>query len=171
MPQTIDRTFHGQIIGGTFTLRENADKAVAAFREMGVAEKNVQLIVQSNEGQVKEVYADILTERGLADSQAHFYDKAIREGKVLVVVYEVVDPASIIDVFDRHQAEYNPNGTRNLRQDVVGMTTGAVIGAAALGAVGGIVGGPAGAAAGAAAGAVVGGGSGAAAGKAAEHSK
>jgi hypothetical protein len=88
-----------------------------------------------------------------------------------VAVYGVTDPAPIIDIFDKYDADYNPNGSRNLREDVLGMTTGAVVGAAALGAVGAVVGGPVGAAAGVAVGAVVGGGSGAAAGKAVEHRK
>ncbi len=95
----------------------------------------------------------------------------LREGKVLVVVYEVTDPAPVIDIFDKFKAEYNPNGSRNLREDVLGMTAGAVVGAAALGAAGAVVGGPAGAAAGGVVGAIVGGGSGAAAGKAVEHKK
>ena len=77
----------------------------------------------------------------------------------------------MIDVFDKYKAEYNPNGSRNLRDDVLAMTTGALVGAAAGGAVGALVGGPAGSAAGAAAGALVGGGSGAAIGKDSEHNK
>jgi hypothetical protein len=88
-----------------------------------------------------------------------------------VAVFEVTDPVPVIDIFDKYKAEYNPNGSRNLREDVLGMTAGAVVGAVALGAVGAVVGGPVGAAAGLATGAVVGGGSGAAAGKAIEHRK
>jgi hypothetical protein len=88
-----------------------------------------------------------------------------------VAVYGVTDPAPVIDIFDKFKAEYNPNGSRNLREDVAGMTVGAVVGAAALGAIGAAVGGPVGAAVGGVAGAVVGGGSGAAAGKAVEHRK
>jgi hypothetical protein len=42
--------------------------------------------------------------------------------KVLVAVYEVTDPAPVIDIFDKFKAEYNPNGSRNLRDDVAGMT-------------------------------------------------
>jgi hypothetical protein len=171
MPQTIEKTFHGQIIGGTFSERKNADKAVDAFRELGVSDSDIQVIVQLNEKESKDVYTDILSERGFADSQARYYSKAIREGKTLVVVYGVTNPKDVIDVFDRYNAEYNPNGSRNLRDDVAGMTVGAVVGATAGAVVGAAVGGPIGAAAGVAAGAVVGGGTGAAAGKAAEHSK
>ena len=171
MAQTLDQTPNGQIIGGTFSSRENADKAVEAFLEMGIPQNEIQTIVQLNDKQPDLVYTDILTDRGFADSQARFYDKAIRNGKVLVVIYNVVDPAAIIDVFDKYKADYNPNGSRNLRDDVAGMTVGAAVGAVAGGVAGAALGGPLGAAAGVAAGAVVGGGSGAAAGKAAEHKK
>lgn len=171
MPQTIDKTFHGQIIGGIFSNRENADKAVAAFQDLGVSPENIQLVVRLNEKPAKDAYTDILSDRGFSETQARYYDTAVREGKILVAVHEVTTPGPIIDIFDKFKAEYNPNGSRNLRDDVAGMTVGAVVGAAVGGVAGAIAGGPVGGAAGAAAGAVVGGGSGAAAGKAAEHSK
>jgi len=171
MPKTLEKTTRGQIIGGTFSNRENADKAVEALLELGISTSDVQVIVQLNDKQTDTVYTDILTDRGFADSQARFYDKAVRNGKILVVAYNVDDASEVIDIFDKYKAEYNPNGSRNVREDVVGMTTGAVVGAAAGGVAGAVLGGPVGAAAGAAAGAVVGGGGGAAAGKAAEHRK
>ena len=171
MPQTLNKTFQGQIIGGTFTNRENADKAVDAFLELGIERSDIQVVVQFSETPADDVYKDILTDRGSAESQAKYYDEAIRSGKVLVVVYNVLDPAKVIDVFDHYSAEFNPNGSRNLRDDVLGMTTGALVGAAAGGAVGALVAGPVGSAAGAAAGAIVGGGSGAAVGKSSEHNK
>jgi hypothetical protein len=171
MPQTIDRTFQGQIIGGTFSTRENAEKAIDAFLDLGIERSDIQLVVQFSEKPADGVYRDILTDRGSTEAQATFYDEAVRSGKVLVVVYNVLDPAAVIDVFDHFGAEFNPNGSRNLRDDVLGMTTGALVGAAAGGAVGAMVGGPVGGAAGAAAGAVVGGGSGAAIGMSAEHNK
>ena len=170
MPETIDNTSTGQIIGGTFSNRENADKAVRAFEELGISPSTIQVVVQLTD-QPKSVYTDILSDRGFADSQAAYYDKAIRDGKVLVAVSDVVDPAPVIDIFDRFKAEYNPTGSRNVRQDVAGMTVGAVVGAAAGTVVGAMVGGPIGAATGGAAGAVIGGGGGAAAGKAIEHNK
>jgi uncharacterized protein YcfJ len=112
-----------------------------------------------------------MTDRGVADAQAAYYDLSIGDGKTLIVIYGVIYPAPIIDVFDKNKAEYNPNGSRNAREDVSGMTAGTAIGAAAGGAVGALVAGPLGAAAGVAAGAIVGGGGGATAGKAAEHNK
>jgi hypothetical protein len=171
MPQTISRSSEGQIIGGTFSSRENADKAIRAFEELGVPPGNIQVVVHVDENKKESSYGEMLAERGFSESQATYYDKAVWDGKMLVAVYGVVDPDPIVDIFDEYKAEYNPNGSRNLREDVLGMTAGAVIGAAAGGIAGAVLGGPIGAGVGVAAGAVVGGGSGAAAGKAAEHNK
>src|SRR5882762_11683458 len=102
MPQTITQTNEGQIIGGTFSNRENADKAVKAFQELGVPASDIQILVQLNDKQTEDVYTDILSDRGFSGSQARFYDKAVREGKVLVAVYDVTDPTAIIDIFDKY---------------------------------------------------------------------
>jgi rhamnose utilization protein RhaD (predicted bifunctional aldolase and dehydrogenase) len=171
MPETISNNNVTQIIGGTFSDRKQADKAIQALRDLGVPEQNIQVVVQLDDRQAERAYTDALTTRGISQSQALFYDRAIREGKTLVAVHNVTDPAKVIDVFDKYGADYNPNGSRNLRDDVAGMTVGAAVGAAAGGVIGAAVGGPLGAAAGVAAGAVIGGGTGAAAGKAAEHRK
>ncbi len=171
MPKTIDKTDEGQIIGGIFPNEDDAEKAMEAFAELNIPSEDIEVIVPLAEDQDKDVYTDILSDRGFSEYQAIYYGKVIREGKVLVVVSEVTDPAAIIDIFDKYKAEYNPNGSRNLREDVAGMTVGAVVGAAAGGVAGAAIGGPVGAAVGIAAGAVAGGGAGAAAGKAAEHRK
>jgi hypothetical protein len=172
MPTTINKnTNQSQIIAGTFSNKDNADKAVQAFRERGVPDSNIQVVVQLTENQAAEAYRDALVGRGFTESQALFYDKAVQNGKVLVAVHNVTDPAEIIEIFDDNKAEYNPDGSRNVREDVAGMTVGAGVGAVAGGIAGAAVAGPLGAAVGAAAGAVVGGGAGAAAGKASEHSK
>jgi hypothetical protein len=171
MPETISKVDDLQIIGGTFSNREDAERAIAAFRNLGVPDQNIQVIVQLDEDEAGQAYTEGMVSRGFAASQAEFYDKAIREGKTLVAVHNVVQPKPIIDIFDQYKSDFNPNGTRNVRQDVFGMTAGAAIGATALGTAGAVVAGPVGAAAGVAAGTVVGGAIGAAAGKAVEHSK
>ncbi len=171
MPETISKSDNRQIIGGVFTDRTNADNAVNDLRELGIPDSNIQVVVMLDGDQAKSAYTDSLVGRGVAESQAVFYDKAIRNGKILVAVHNVTDPAPVIEVFDDNKAEYNPDGSRNLRQDVAGMTAGAAVGAVAGGVAGTAIAGPLGAAVGAAAGAVVGGGAGAAAGKAAEHNK
>jgi len=171
MPETISQRDNIQIIGGVFSNRKNADKAIQALRELGIPEQDIQVVVKLTDEQAEEAFNDSLVGRGVAESQALFYDKAVRNGKILVAVHNVTDPASVIEVFDQNQAEYNPDGSRNLRQDVVGLTAGAAAGAIAGGIAGTVAGGPLGGAVGAAAGAVVGGGAGAAAGKATEHRK
>lgn len=171
MPQTINTTEQGQIIGGIFSDQENANKAVDALLALKISTENLQVITKLNNDQAEDTYTSLLVGRGFSEAQAFYHNKVVREGKVFVAIYEVTDPAPIIDIFDRCKAEYNPNGSRNLRHDVTGMTVGAVVCAAAGGAAGAIVAGPIGAVAGAAVGAVAGGGSGAVVGKAAEHSK
>ena len=171
MPKTIEKTYEGQIIGGIFANEANAEKAVDAFEEMEISSDDIEIIVQLEGDQAEDVYTDLLSDRGFSESQAIYYGEVIRSGKVLVVVSEVTDPAPVIDIFDKFKAKYNPNGSRNLRDDVAGMTVGAAVGAAAGGVAGAVIGGPVGAAASLAAGAVVGGGAGAAAGKAVEHKK
>jgi hypothetical protein len=171
MPATISKTDDRQIIGGVFSNRKNADKAIEDLHELGVTDDNLQVVVMLNGEQAEEASTDALVGRGVAESQALFYEKAVSEGKTLVAVHNVTEAAPIIEVFDDNKAEFNPNGSRNLRQDVVGLTAGAAAGAVVGGVAGTAVAGPLGTAIGAAAGAVVGGGAGAAAGKATEHRK
>jgi len=171
MPQTINKTCDFQIIAGVFTDRKQADKATAAFRELGVTAQDLQVIAQPGKHVEAAVDVDELHERGLTEAQARYYDKAIRAGKTFVAVHNVTDPDPIVEIFDKYGAEYNPDGSRNVRQDVAGLTAGTGAGALVGAATGLVTGGPSGAAIGAAAGAVVGGGAGAAAGKAVEHNK
>jgi hypothetical protein len=153
MPQTTKRWDHRQNIGGVFSERANADRAIQAFRDLGVKEQDIQEVVSVND--------------------------TVRNGKILVIVHNVKHPAPIIDIFDANKAEYNPDGSYNFRDDVAGLTVGAaagaalggVAGAAEGGVLGTIIAGPVGTAAGAIVGAVVGGGIGAAAGEIAEHRK
>ena len=171
MPKTISKVNNRQIIGGLFSDRENADNAVQEFRELGISDQDIQVVVMLEDKPSKDGYTDVLVGRGVAQSQAVYYDKAVREGKTLVAVHNVTEPNKVIEVFNDNKAAYNPDGGRNLRDDVAGLTAGAAVGAIAGGVAGTAVAGPLGGAVGAAAGAVVGGGAGAAAGKAAEHSK
>src|SRR6202453_858226 len=172
MPETILKNAdNSQIIAAVFSNRENADAAINEFHEAGVPDTNIQVVVQLTHDQAVDASRDALVGRGFAESQATFYEKAVKNGKFLVAVHDVIEPATIIEIFDRNRAEYNPDGSRNVRQDVVGLTAGAAVGAVAGGVVGTAFAGPVGGAAGAAAGAVLGGAGGAAAGKASEHRK
>ena len=153
MPKTTKRLDHRQNIGGVFSDRTNANKAIQAFRDAGVKEHDIEEVVSLND--------------------------TVRNGKILVIVHNVNHPAPIIDIFDTNKAEYNPDGSYNIRDDVAGLTVGALAGAAMGGAAGAaeggvlgtIVAGPVGTAVGAIVGAVVGGGVGAVVGEVAEHRK
>jgi len=171
MPQTIEKTSQDQIIAGVFSDPKNADKATAAFQELEVLSQDIQIIAQPDKNAVGKVYTTELRERGIAEPHARYYDEAIRKGKTFIAVHNVTDPKPVIEVFDRFGAEYNPDGSRNVRQDVAGLTAGTGAGAIVGAGVGLATAGPVGAAVGAAAGAVLGGGAGAAAGKAVEHGK
>jgi len=172
MPETILRNpDNSQIIAGVFSHGHNADVAIEAFRDVGVPEENIQVVVELTEDQAEDATKDALVGRGFAESQALFYEKAVQNGKFLVSVHDVTDPATIIEIFDKTGAEFNPDGSRNVRQDVVGLTAGAAVGAVAGAVVGTVLGGPVGGAAGVAAGAVIGGAGGTAAGKVSEHRK
>jgi len=124
MTQTINKPSPSQIIGGIFSSRETADKAVKALEALNISPENIQEVVQLDGKQVEDTYTGILTGRGFSESQARYYDECINEGKILVAVHDVTDPAPVIDIFDRYEADYNPNGSRNLRQDVLGTPPG-----------------------------------------------
>ena len=145
MPETIKKWDHRQNIGGVFSKRTNADEAIQAFRELGVPEEDIHEVVS------------------LFDT--------VRDGKILVTVHNVKDPAPIIEIFDNHKADYNLDGSRNFRQDVAGLTVGTAAGATAGAVSGTFVAGPVGTTVGAATGAVVGAGLGSVLGKAKEHLK
>jgi uncharacterized membrane protein len=145
MPETINKLSDDRTIGGVFSNRDDADKAIQAFHDLGVLERDIHVIISIND--------------------------TVREGKVRVDVHNVRNAAHVIEIFDNHKADCNLDGSRNLRQDVAGMTVGAAAGATAGGATGTVVAGPVGAAIGVTAGAVVGGGVGAAVGKAKEDRK
>jgi hypothetical protein len=171
MPQTISKNDRTQIIGGVFPDRAKADCAATQLNQIGYSAEDLQTVVLLDKKQAENAYRDALVGRGVAESQALFYERAVREGKVLLAVHNVTDPRPVIDILDENGATYNPDGSRNLREDVTGMTTGAVVGAVAGAVAGAFAGGPVGSAAGAAAGAVIGGGAGGAVGKATEHRK
>ena len=171
MPQTIEKNSQDQIIAGVFSDPKNADKASAAFQKLGVLSQDIQFLAQPDKNAVDKVYTSDLEDRGIAEPQARYYDEAIRKGKTFIAVHNVTNPKPVIEIFDRFGAEYNPDGSRNVRQDVAGLTAGTGAGAVVGAGVGLVTAGPVGAAVGAAAGAVVGGGSGAAVGKAVEHKK
>jgi hypothetical protein len=118
LPETIDTTSEGQIIGGIFAHNSNANQAIEAFSDFGIPPGNVQRVIKPAEPQAEDAYITLLVGRGFAESQAIYYDGAIREGKILVVVYGVTDAASIIEIFSECKAEFNPHAPRDVRTGV-----------------------------------------------------
>ena len=116
-----DGRYEGQIIGGLFSSRQSADETIEALQELDISLEDIEEFVQLDEGQSKQAHLGILSDRGFSESQAVYYDKHIRDGKILVVVYDVADPAPIIDVFDEYEAGHNPASSRNLREDGAGI--------------------------------------------------
>jgi hypothetical protein len=139
MPQTINKSRRHKSIGGVFSSRDNADKAILRFRDVGISEEDIHVVVS-------------------------LYDET-RQGKILVMVHNVRNPSGVIEIFDDNHADYNLDGSRNVRHDVTGLTVGVAAGASVGVADGTAVGGPAGTVIGAAVGAGAGGGVGAAVGK------
>ena len=172
MPQTMAATSQGaRIIGATFVRRADAELAAEALEAIGISPINIQIVVQLNAHSAGKIYAELLADRGFSAEMAEYYGRLIRKGRTLVAVYDVVEAGPVIDILDEFRAKYNPDGSRHVRDDVIGMTTGALVGAAACGAAGAAVSGPVGAALGAAAGAMLGGGSGTVVGRVSEHRK
>jgi len=75
MPKTINKLDNRQIIGGLFSDRENADNAIQKFRELGIPDSDIQVVVMLDGKQAKDAYSNALTGRGVSESQALFYDK------------------------------------------------------------------------------------------------
>jgi hypothetical protein len=105
MPQTLNNTYESKVIGGIFSNRENADKAVKAFQDSDISPENIQ-IIQLDRQQTKDPCASFLVSRGFTHSQALYYDKAVRVGRILVAVYEVADLDRVIETFSKYHAQY-----------------------------------------------------------------
>ncbi len=113
MPETIAVQTNARSSAELSSNREDADNAIAGFRNLGVPDQNIQVVVQLDEKEAEKAqkaYTETLVGRGFAESQAAYYDKAIREGKTLVAVHNVTDAKPIIDVFDKFGSDFNPTG-------------------------------------------------------------
>lgn len=175
MPETTQNQDGLYTIRGVFSDRQNAERAISAFQALGLPERDIRMTAQleeiQREGRSEQLVPGSNDKALDGNPPAAHYDKVIRVGKTMIALHNVVDPKPVIDVFDQTGSDLNPDGSRNVRQDVFGMTAGAAITATALGTAGAVVAGPAGVVAGASAGTVVGGALGAAVGKVIEHNK
>lgn len=153
------------VVGALFEDNHNANQAAQELIEEGFSNYDITVDVKLTDKEQKKAFKASLKAKGFEDPDQLYFEKAVEEGKTLVSVTNVPKSkvAAVIEVLNKNGAHYNPDGSRNVRDDVVGMTTGAVVGAA----IGAVIGGPVGAAAGFA----VGAGAGGAVGKKLEHSE
>jgi len=153
------------VVGALFEDNHNANEAVQELIEEGFSNYDITVDVKLSDKDQKKAFKASLKAKGYEDPDQLYFEKAVEEGKTLVSVTNVPKKKvpTVIEILNKHGAHYNPDGSRNVRDDVVGMTTGAIVGAA----VGAVVAGPVGAAAGF----VLGGGAGGAVGSSMEHSE
>jgi hypothetical protein len=157
MATTTENATGTKIVGALFENNKDANKAVEKLLEKGYLREDIAILVKLSEKEDKKARQKALKEVGYAETDQRYFDKAVEEGKTLVSVTQIPESKTgeVISILVKNGAHYNPDGSRNVRDDVVGMTTGAAVGAAA-GAFAGPVGAAIGALAGGAAGAVAG---------------
>lgn len=142
-------------VGALFTNPDDAERAVKDLLAEGFSRNDIFVSTQQYLKDVPEVRQQALREGGYVEEDVLYFDKELAEGKTLVSVSHVRDEqcGAVIHILNKNGSHYDPDGTRNVRDDVVGMTTGAVIGAA----MGALLGGPIGAAVGEVGGGIIGG--------------
>lgn len=157
MATTTKTSGSSKIVGALFDDHDDALNAVNALLDRGYLPGDIAISRQAGKPKNPKARRKALQEAGYNDPDSHYFDKSIEEGKTLVSVTHVPDikTGEVVSILDHNGAHYNPDGKRNLRDDVVGMTTGAAIGLAA-GAFAGPLGAAIGALAGSALGATVG---------------
>ena len=84
MPQTINKTYEVQIIGGIFSTRENDDQSMESFQDLDIPRQNIQVVVKIDSEMAEEAYTCAVL-------------RAIRNGNILVAVHNITDAVSIIE--------------------------------------------------------------------------
>jgi hypothetical protein len=105
MPHTITRKCEDQILGGIFPNYDFAQRALNALQDLCISELNIQ-VIQLNRTPSADPYVKYLVMRGFDRLQARFYEKALQAGRVLVVIYKVVNSNPVINIFHRNKATY-----------------------------------------------------------------
>jgi hypothetical protein len=154
MATTTETVTKCKIVGALFENNHDANKAVEQLVKEGFLKDDIAVLIELNDKQDKKIRREAMKAVGFEDPDRIYFERALKEGKTLVSVTNVPEDKTgkVISILTQHGAEYNPDGSRNVRDDVVGMTTGAAIGVAT-----GAFAGPMGAAVGALAGAAIGG--------------
>lgn len=142
-------------VGALFENPLSAERAADELVERGFRRSNIFVSTKHYLKTDPEIRREGLRNGGYVEEDILYMDKELVAGKTLVTVSNVPEKqcGEVIRVLNKNGSHFNPDGTRNVRDDVVGMTTGAVIGAV----VGALMGGPAGIAVGEIGGGVIGG--------------
>ena len=94
-----------QILGGIFPNYEFAQRAINALQDSCISELNIQTI-QLSHAPSTNPYVNYLVMRGFDRLQARFYEKALQTGRILVVIYKVLNSKPVINIFHRNKATY-----------------------------------------------------------------
>ncbi len=142
-------------IGALFKNPDDAQRAVDELVSEGFPRNDISLSTEQYLKNVPGVRHQALREGGFVEEDVLYFDKELADGKTLVSVGHVLEEqcGTVIHILNKNGSHYDPDGTRNVRDDVVGMTTGALVGAA----LGAVFGGPIGAAVGEVGGGAIGG--------------
>ncbi|MES2309464.1 MAG: glycine zipper domain-containing protein [Verrucomicrobiota bacterium] len=153
MAQTSQNYVGKKIVGGVFKNYDDANDAVAELLKQGYSNHEIGVLFQTESNESQASRREALHSVGYDHWDQVYLDKEIEAGRTLVSVTNVSPDKTgdVVQILNRFGSHYNPDGSRNVRDDVVGMTTGAAIGAAA-----GVFTGPIGMAIGALTGAAIG---------------
>jgi hypothetical protein len=156
MATSTKTTNQKKIVGALFDEYQDANRAVDQLVREGYPIGNIALLIQTEEHPAS-TRSKALEAVGYQNADRTYFEKAVEEGKTLVSVTNIDEDETgdVISILNENGAHYDPDGSRNVRDDVVGMTTGAAVGAAA-GAFVGPIGAAIGALAGGAIGAAIG---------------
>lgn len=141
-------------VGALFDDAEDAQRAAEKLAEAGFPRRHIVVSTEQYLKDAPETRHEALRAGGYIEEDVLYFDKELVNGKTLVSVANVPESqcGTVIRILNENGSHYDPDGTRNMRDDVMGMTTGAAIGAA----LGAMLGGPIGMAVGEVGGGVVG---------------
>ncbi len=141
-------------VGALFDNTGDANMAVKALKEQGFSSRNIRMTILDDRQKPLIVPEDLFRHSGYSARHIRYFKDGLLGGKVMVTIFNVPEDLTgvAIHILNENGSQYDPDGSRNVRDDVLGMTTGALAGAA----LGALVAGPIGAAAGEVGGGIIG---------------
>jgi hypothetical protein len=86
-------------IGGIFETYKDAREVCFELILSGVREKDIQMVMTYRHREEASDWARLLLEMGMAEEKVRFYEQAIRDGKVLLIVREVNSLTPLLPLF------------------------------------------------------------------------